>query len=410
MRIAIIGGGAAGMMCAATICEENPEVEVFLIEKNSTLGKKVLLTGGGRCNLTTGISDLKLVLKNYPRGEKFLQSAMHNFSPEAVYEWFENHGLSLKCEKDNRVFPQSNNSQDVVKVFTNIFTKHQTNLILNSEVKKVVKKAGEFKITFRSGKELLVDKVVLTTGGFAYHQTGSTGDGYTLAESLGHSVSPLAPSLSSFVTQEPWSHTLAGLSFSEAILKVSNLKTQTVSGPFIFTHKGLSGPAVFALSSLLAFQDCNQKSPIKITLDLFPNEKLEILIKKIKEIMMKNPKKSFKNNLTNLIPSSLIEVIGKELKLPLEKKSAEISKEQIQVVVNFVKGFLLTIVGKTTGEEFVTAGGVELSEVNQRTMESKIVPGLYFAGEILNIDGFTGGFNLQAAWTTGRSAGFGVLL
>jgi len=410
MKIAIIGGGAAGMMCAATICEENPKIEVFLIEKNSALGKKVLLTGGGRCNLTTGLDDLKLVLKKYPRGSKFLQSAMYSFSPQAVYDWFENHGLLLKTEKDKRVFPKSNKSEDVVRVFTNIFGKHKVNLVLNSEVKKIAKKADGFKITFKSGKELMVDKVVLTAGGSAYRQTGSTGDGYGIALSLGHSVSPLAPSLSSFITLEPYSHNLAGLSFNEAIIGVQGKKELAVKGPFLFTHKGLTGPAVFALSSLVAFQECNTKTPIKIILDLFPNETKEILLKKIKEVLNQDSKKTFKNNLVKFIPQSLIEVLGKELNLVLEKKSAEVGKEQIQKVANFVKSWPLTIVGKSAGEEFVTAGGVELNEINQRTLESKIVPGLYFAGEVLNIDGFTGGFNLQAAWATGRSAGLAICL
>lgn len=405
MRVGIIGGGAAGMMCAATINETEPKVEVFLIERNDLLGKKVLISGGGRCNVTTGIQDLKVVLKKYPRGEKFLFSAMHKFSPEMVYNWFEQHGVPLKCEKDMRVFPVSNQGKDIVGVFEQIFSKNKTKVFFKHTVTAVEKKGSKFKILFKEQEPLEVDRLVLSLGGQAFRQTGSAGDGYTLAESLGHSITPLAPSLFSFVTKETWPKNLSGLSFTKVNILVQASKRQNFTGPFLFTHWGLTGPAVFALSAMIAFENFNKAEPLKIFIDFLPDISVEKLDVEIKKILKDNPKKSFKNSLHNFVPVSLTEIICQELDVNLEKKNAEISKQELFLTQQFLKRAPLHIVGRGPGDEFVTAGGVDLTEVNPRTMESKICPGLYFAGEILNIDGFTGGFNLQASWATGHAVG-----
>lgn len=393
------------MMAAAAINETNHQAEVFLFEKNNELGKKVIISGGGRCNVTTGIDEVSEILKKYPRGAKFLQSAMRAFPPSAVRAWFEAEGVPLKCEDDLRVFPVSNNGHDIVNTFTKIFFDTKTEILLNNGVTGIVKTAEGFIVEIKNQKPINVDRVILTLGGQAYRRTGSTGDGYSLAESLGHHITKLAPSLNSFIIQEKWCKKLAGVSFANATIAAKDAKRTAFTGPFLFTHNGISGPAVFALSSLIAFEDYGFKKPLTITLDLVPDTANEILLNEIKLAMEQSPKKTFKNTIRNFVPLSVAEIICDEAGISHEKKNAETSNQLVSATLKLLKQLPLTIIGRGTGDEFVTAGGVELTEVDPRTMESKICPGLYFAGEILNIDGFTGGFNLQAAWATGRAAG-----
>jgi len=413
MKVAIIGGGAAGLMAAATLLEADPKAEIFIIDKNDGLGKKVIISGGGRCNVTTGIQDIKVVLTKYPRGSKFLTSAMHKFSPTDVYQWFESHGVPLKIEADSRVFPLSNDGHDVVGIFEKLFKKSDVKLVLNTQVSCIKKIGKSFEVglnnveTSSEGvsttKTLLVDKIILTTGGQAYRQTGSTGDGYAFATSLGHTITELAPSLSALFTQETWPAKVAGLSFQSAELNVK--PPHSTIGPLLFTHKGISGPAVFALSSLVAFEKFDAKHPLEITIDLFPDKKATDLTSSIEAVKLANPKKSWINVLSALVSKSLAEVVCLELKIDGEKKSHDVSKKDLARCVDWLKGVPLHIISRSAGEEFVTAGGVNLKEVDPTTMQSKICSGLYFAGEILDIDGFTGGFNLQASWATGHLAG-----
>lgn len=403
MKVAIIGGGAAGLMASATLLEADLKAEIFLIDKNDGLGKKVIISGGGRCNVTTGIQDIKIVLTKYPRGSKFLTSAMHKFSPLDVYRWFESHGVPLKVEADSRVFPRSNDGHDVVGVFEKLFKKSDVKLVLNTQVSNIKKIGKSFEIELKDKSPLLVDKVILTTGGQAYRQTGSTGDGYAFATSLGHTITELAPSLSALFTQETWPAQVAGLSFQSASLgRPGRLRT---FGPMLFTHKGISGPAVFALSSLIAFEKFDAKHPLEIVIDLFPDKKATDLTSSIEAVKLANPKKSWINVLSTLVSKSLAEVICQELELDGDKKSHDISKKDLARCVGWFKSVPLHVISRSGGDEFVTAGGVNLKEVDPTTMQSKICPGLYFAGEILDIDGFTGGFNLQASWATGHLAG-----
>lgn len=408
MRVAIIGGGAAGMMCAATIIEEHSSVDIFLVEKNSSLGKKVIISGGGRCNVTTGIDDLKLVLTKYPRGSKFLQSAMHKFSPTQVYSWFENHGVDLKCEDDLRVFPVSNDGHDVVGVFENIFEQSKIKLLLKHNMKNIVKENDKFIVSFAEQKDLIVDKVVMALGGQAYRHTGSTGDGYDILERLGHHITDLAPSLNSFLTQEKWPKELSGLSFEKAMIKVKGQKKYQFTGPFLFTHTGVSGPAVFALSSLIAFEKYDRQKPLDILIDVLSDISTDELLLQLQNLREEHLQKTFKNTLHKFLPTSLCEVVCKNLGISLEKKNVEMSKKDLQKVVEYSKNLPLKVIGRGAGDEFVTAGGVDTREVDPKTMESKICLGLYFAGEILDVDGFTGGFNLQASWATGKIAGLAV--
>jgi predicted Rossmann fold flavoprotein len=403
MKIAVIGGGAAGMMCAATINESDDKSEVYIIERNESLGKKVIISGGGRCNITTGIENVREVLTKYPRGSKFLSSAMFGFSPSAVRMWFEAHGIPLKCEKDLRVFPVSNNGQDVVNEFENILKIHKTKILYGHRVKEIKKINNEFIIIFEDQPQLVVDRVALTVGGQAYRKTGSNGDGYGLAESLGHKITALAASLHSFIILEKWPTKLAGISFEKA--KITAANKYSFTGPFLFTHSGLSGPAIFALSSLSAFVKFNKNEPMDIIIDFLPDVTIDELYKIFKNKDQENIKKSFKNYLRAFVPEAVAEVACLENGIEVEKKYAVINNEELQNTAKWIKGAPLKAIGKGSGDEFVTAGGVDLSEVDPFTMESKICKGLYFAGEILDVDGFTGGFNLQASWATGRRAG-----
>ena len=409
MRIAIIGGGAAGLMTAATLLEADQRSEVFLIEKNDAIGKKVLITGGGRCNVTTGLRGVRAVLGKYPRGGRFLSSAMRVFPPEDVCAWFEAHGVPLKTEADDRVFPVSNDGRDIVRVFERLFETPRLHLLLRAAVERVERRGSGFAISLSGRSEPLeADRVVLTTGGQAYRHTGSTGDGYGFAISLGHTLTPLAPSLSALVTREKWPAEVSGLAFEKATLTAKNARTHKTAGPFLFTHKGVSGPAVFALSSLIAFEKFDDREPLEIRLDLFPGLTAEKLAAEIAGRNILNPTRIFQNNLVGVMPKSLVDVCIREAGLPGNTRAAEVSKKDVRRCAAWLKAVPLHAVARIAGEEFVTAGGIPLAEVNPSTMESKICPGLYFAGEILDVDAFTGGFNLQSAWATGRLAGLSI--
>ncbi|MFH1315014.1 MAG: NAD(P)/FAD-dependent oxidoreductase [Candidatus Uhrbacteria bacterium] len=409
MRVAIIGGGAAGMMCAARIQEMDSSMDVFLIERNNGLGKKVIISGGGRCNLTTGIHDVKTLLTKYPRGNKFLTSAMYAFPPEAVYTWFEEHGVPLKAQPDERVFPVSDDGKDVVGVFEELFKETNVNVLLGHSVTSVKKDKKRFVIEFKGKKDPLVaDALVLTTGGQAYSQTGSKGDGYAFATDLGHKITPLAPSLSAFFTEEKWPADISGLSFEEADITVLGSEKANFKGPFLFTHKGISGPAVFALSSLTAFDVCTKEKPLKILINIFPNDSQEELINSLKDMISKNRNKQFTNVLGGLVPKSLAEIAVHSLGISYSRLANGVSNVELRSIVDWLMAIPLHVVQRGAGDEFVTAGGVDLSEVDPSTMESKICSNLFFAGEILNVDGFTGGFNLQASWAAGYLAGTSI--
>ncbi|MFZ2682068.1 MAG: aminoacetone oxidase family FAD-binding enzyme [Patescibacteria group bacterium] len=406
MRVGIIGAGAAGMMCAATLQEANPEVEIFLLDRNDGLGKKVIISGGGRCNVTTGIHDVQMVLAKYPRGSKFLIRAMLNFPPQAVFAWFVEHGVPLKTEDDLRVFPESNNGKDVVGVFERLFAAGKTRLLLKSSVVKIDKQGDVFALHIKDQPTpLMVDKLVLTTGGQAYRQTGSTGDGYAFAMSLGHTVTALAPSLNAFYTKQTWPAKISGLSFKKATITARRDRTPHFTGPFLFTHKGVSGPAVFALSSLVAFEKYDATLPLDITIDIFPDETSEALRGRFELLMADKQNKQFSNVLGLLVPKSLAEVVVSELEISETKRVNQVAKKEINKVIDWLKAIPLSVIARGAGDEFVTAGGVELSEIDPKTLSSKICPGLYFAGEVMDVDGFTGGFNLQASWAAGRLAG-----
>lgn len=403
--LVIIGGGAAGLMAAVSAIEVNPDIKIALIERNRDLGKKVKISGGGRCNVTTGIQDIKTVLSKYPRGAKFLISAMHAFSPVTMMEWVEAHGVPLKVEEDLRVFPESDQSEDVVNIFERILDDSNVKVYVDTSVQKIEKDDDGFKVFLKEWRDgILADAVIIATGGQAYRATGSTGDGYAFAESLGHSLTPLAPSLSSFMTEETWTADISGLSFGHAVLSTKMPKALSEGG-FIFTHKGISGPAVFALSAQLAFEEMSPDHPLDIFIDLFPDQSTEEMLAIINGYIEQNPKKQIVTILAFMVSKALSDIACYELRLIDQRRAVELSKKERLSIAMWLKALPLHAIGRGAGDEFVTAGGVNTKEVNPKTMESTITKGLYFAGEVLDIDGYTGGFNLQASWATGRAAG-----
>lgn len=399
-RIIVIGAGAAGMMTAATLAEHNLDAEIIIVERNPRMGQKVIISGGGRCNVTTGVENLKEVLKAYPRGARFLRTAMYQFPPRTMRDWVESHGVPLKKEEDMRIFPRSNKGTDVVGIFERILKESDVKIMCKRVVSAVSYDEG-FKVELNTGDVLLGDYLVITTGGQAYKRTGSKGDGYSFAQSLGHSITKLAPSLTAFTIQEQWIRDLAGVSFPSVGLRFLGAEKYEFTGPIMFTHKGVTGPAVFALSAMSAFE----RLPASLELDFFPDQNHEQLKGQLKKILSASPKKQFHNSLSQLIPHSFSKLICDLNDIPLEKRNNELSKKDINRTIQRLKQLSLRIKGRSPGEEFVTAGGVDLKEVDSKSFESKIQPGLFFAGEILNIDGFTGGYNLHAAWAGGRQVG-----
>lgn len=410
MKVVIIGGGAAGMMAAATIIEGSAgTIEVILIEKNAVLGRKVSISGGGRCNVTTGIEDMRLLLTKYPRGSKFLTSAMHRFSPIMVREWFENHEIPLKKEKDLRIFPVSDVGTDIVDMFERLF-RGRVDVRLKQSVTGVRREEnGIYHIDTTSGP-IEADCVVLAMGGQAYRHTGSTGDGYAFAEKLGHSITKLAPSLNAFIVAEKFMAELAGVSFERVELHAqAEGKTTRAEGGMVCTHTGFSGPAVFALSSQVAFEKYSKERPLDITINFLPDRNQEFVLRAIDAYATLNPKQHLKQALRQWLPLSYIEVVSPHMGIDPESVLAQTSKAMRMSAAALITHCTFHAVGRAAGEEFVTAGGIETKEVDPKTMQSKISSGLYFAGEILNVDGFTGGFNLQASWAMGHAAGEAIV-
>ena len=414
--IAVLGGGAAGMMAGIAAASDGG-ARLLLFEKNKYLGAKVLISGGGRCNVTTGVFDVRKLMENYPRGAKFLLSAMFRFPPEKVKEWFESQGVPLKIEEDLRIFPVSDNGHDVVGALENelrrlsveVMTEANVCEINNEEL--IINNGGDgkkFGLTLKDGRKFDADAVIITTGGNAYRHTGSSGDGYAFAKSLGHTITPLAASLNSFIVNEPWIKKLAGVSFEKVALTMKSFDGEREyrrTGPTVFTHHGVSGPAVFAMSAAAAFENYDRARPMLLHVNFFPDDTPQALKERVMNLADEHGKKLFVNFLDMFLPRSLCLVFADILHLDSQLVAAKLTRELRDAMLEMMQNFPLNVIGRGAGDEFVTAGGVVLEEVNTNTMESKICPGLYFAGEILDVDGFTGGFNLQASWATGKLAG-----
>lgn len=381
MKLAIIGGGPAGFMAAIIAKENNPTLDITIFDKAKPLST-LLYTGGGRCNLTNAEFDFKELAKHYPRGEKFLYSVFSKFDVSSTFEFFSKYGLDLYIQDDNRVFPTSDKASDIKDLLVGIAVGKGIKLKSNTEVWSV-KKEQKFVVN----DNLYFDKVVIATG-------GRNKFGYKIAQSFGHTVSDLEPVLCGMKIKEPFSD-IAGVSLKNISGKVKNIEFQD---DLLFTHKGLSGPLILNLSSYLAFE----KLPLTLELN-FTGLDLEEQDAELIELLAQNPKKNISNLLQKYLPSALVEELLKRHQIPLDKKSFEINSKERKSISGFLSELKVDLIEKDM-PYMVTAGGVELDEVD-KNLQSKFVEGLYFVGEVLNVDGLCGGYNLQACFSMGYVVG-----
>ena len=393
----VIGGGPAGMFAAITAAEQGKKV--LLLEKNHRLGKKLLITGKGRCNVTNHCSGQE-VLQNTPRNGRFLFSAMAAFPPEKTYAFFESHGCPLKVERGNRVFPVSDRSQSVLDCLQNELRRlHVT--VSEERVTEILTAEGRVTgvRTDRGSHE--AGWVILATGGVSYPATGSTGDGYRMAEALGHTIVPQEGSLVPLEAEEDCKQ-MQGLSLRNVGVKLLDAKGKVLYqdfGELLFTHFGVSGPTVLSASCHMKGEGCRLLLDLKPALD---EAKLDARILRDLE-MYQN--RAMENALTDLLPRSMIPVVLRRLEIAPDMQANSLTKQKRRALVELLKAFPVEILGKRpVSEAIITSGGVKVSEINPKTMESKLVPGLYFAGEIIDCDAYTGGFNLQIAWATAYAA------
>lgn len=404
-QLAVIGGGPAGMMAAisAGIISSN----LCLLERNASLGKKLLLTGKERCNFTTANSIREMVEAfGLPKG-KFLMSALTQFSNEDLINFFQSRGVAYVIERGNRIFPKDGRAISILNTLETEIARNKTPIILNFRVVKIAKKQTHFRIISDQGEVILSQKVIIATGGKTYPSTGSTGDGYALAKSLGHKVNPLKPALVPLVVKDPNIRNLAGLSLKNVKLSILVNEGQLLEifGEMLFTHFGLSGPIVLTISKKVG-ELIERKKKISVSIDLKPALDKQKLQKRIQREMETIGKKEYKTLLEELLPQSLIPLTISRTQIDQHRKIGSLTKGEKSRLVDFLKDFSFKIDSTLPIERgIITSGGIEINEINSKTMESKIVPGLYFAGEIIGIDGPTGGYNLQKAFSTGYVAG-----
>ena len=398
--IFVVGGGAAGMMAAITAAENG--AQVTLLERNDRLGKKLYITGKGRCNVTNDCAPEDF-FQNVPRNPRFLYSAIYAFPPREVMAWFDARGCALKTERGNRVFPQSDKSASVIDALRAELRRLGVR-VLQERALDVVTQDGAVCGLKTDGGFHKTERVILATGGCSYPQTGSTGDGYRMLEKLGHTIVPPVGSLVPLVEKGYDCKQMQGLALKNVALRLVNQKGKTVFeefGELLFTHFGLSGPVVLSASAHM-----NEKDAYTVLLDLKPaldEQKLDLRLLRDFE---KFQNRDFENALVELLPRSMIPVIVRRSGIPAEEKVHSITREQRRALLELMKRFPVEIACKAPVEEaIVTSGGVKVSEIEPGTMQSKRVHGLYAAGELLDVDAYTGGFNLQIAWATGRAAG-----
>ena len=404
-KVIIIGGGAAGMIAAYSAALTSKQV--ILLEKNEKLGKKIFITGKGRCNLTNA-SDMNTVMENVVSNKRFLFSAFKNFTNEDIMNLVENNGTKLKIERGNRVFPVSDHSSDIIKSLENAIRDLHVDIRLNTKVDELIIENDRcIGVTIGKNK-IMADAVIVATGGMSYQATGSDGDGYRFAKEAGLSVSKLYPSLVPFNIEGERIKALQGLSLKNIHAYIYNDKKLVYDefGEMLFTHFGVSGPVIISASAVIGNK--NIKGYI-LSIDLKPALDEEKLDERILRDFAEQKNKSLKNSLNKLFPAKLIDEVIFQSKLDPDKKVNLLTKEERHSLVNATKN-LEYVISSTRGfnEAIITKGGVEVSQINPKTMESKKIKGLFFSGEVLDLDAFTGGYNLQIAWSTGYAAGEGA--
>ena len=411
-NVIVIGGGPAGMMAAITAAENGNKVTI--IEKMPSFGKKLLITGKGRCNITSSLY-MSEFIKNTPGNGKFLYSAFQNFTNADIIEFLKKQGLEVKEERGNRIFPVTDKSIDVLNCYVKRMGELKIKYKLHTKVEKILIKNHEIVGVQTERETIKADRVILATGGKSYPLTGSTGDGYRMASEIGHMIEKIKPSLVPLeVYQKETCKQLQGLSLKNIEIKLIDMdKNKTIYedfGEMIFTHFGISGPTILSASAhLIRYKDVEyllKKQKIKLVIDLKPALTEEQLDDRILRDFKELKNKQFKNSLDKLLPQKMIPVIVQYSEIHEDKKVNEITKEERRRLVECLKKFEVNIKGfRPVEEAIVTSGGISIKEINPKTMESKLIKGLYFAGEIIDVDAYTGGFNLQIAYSTGYTAG-----
>ena len=413
MKVAVIGGGPAGMLAAISAAKSGDEAT--LIAKNNILGNKILITGKGRCNITSSL-EIEDFISNIPGNGRFLFSVFQNFSNQDIISMLEKEGVKVKEERGNRIFPVSDRAEDVRFALEKITKKAGVNMKLNSNVKAIeVGEEGVKAVILENGK-FNADKIILATGGKSYPLTGSNGDGYEIAKKVGHSVKEIRGSLVPMLGDNTCSK-LQGLSLRNIGIyiydKENDKKIYEDFGEMLFTHFGVSGPTILSSSAhVLRYKNVDEKMrdrSIILKIDLKPALSIEQLDTRILRDFEEVKNKQFKNSLDKLLPKKMIDVIIEKSKIDPDKKVNEITKEERHNLVNLIKNFEVKLLGfRPVDEAIITAGGIIVKEINPKTMESKLVSGLYFAGEIIDVDAYTGGFNLQIAYSTGWTSGMKI--
>ncbi len=406
-RVLVTGGGAAGMFAAITAARNDHDV--CLLEKNEKLGKKLFITGKGRCNITNAC-DMETLSASVVSNSRFLYSSFYGFTNQDAIRFFEELGVKTKTERGERVFPESDHSSDVIRAMERELNRLHVKIRLHTEVEKILAENGKFvKVKLADGEMAAGDACIVATGGLSYQSTGSTGDGYRFARECGHSIVPCRPSLVPMEVKEEWIPRLMGLSLRNVTVSVYQGKKRLFQefGEMLFTHYGVSGPLIISASSYVgpALKDRD----LRLEIDLKPALNEEQMDLRVRRDFEENHNRQFKNALGKLFPSKLIPVMVELSGIDPEKKVNVISREERRRFVHFIKHLPMTVTGlRDFNEAIITRGGVQTKEVDPGTMESKYVRGLYFAGEVLDLDALTGGFNLQIAWSTAYAAGSSI--
>ncbi|MCR4430659.1 MAG: NAD(P)/FAD-dependent oxidoreductase [Tepidanaerobacteraceae bacterium] len=401
--VAIIGGGAAGLMAAYQAARNG--ARVWLFERNPNLARKILISGKGRCNLTN-IKNIEGFIENIPGNGKFLYKALSRFSNTDLIAFFDNIGLKTKVERGGRVFPVTDKSLDVVKMLERAILDAGVSIRYNNRVKQLIIEKDCIRAIklFNDEDIFYCDSVVVATGGLSYPSTGSTGDGYELARQAGHTVTPLMPSLVPLITGEEWIKQLQGLNLKniEVAFYLNSKKKKSIFGEMIFTHFGVSGPAILTLSRDVVEHLGKQ---IQLSINLKPALDWDKLSARLERELKRHARKKFKNSLDDLLPQKMIPVFINLCQINPEKTVNQITREEKQRILKNLSDLRISIIGCRRNEAIVTRGGVSVKEIDPKTMESKLIKGLFFAGEVIDVDGLTGGYNLQAAFSTGWLAG-----
>lgn len=404
-KVIVIGAGAAGTMAAGAAAQSGAEVVLF--ERNEKIARKVMITGKGRCNVTNNVADTQEFISNIPGNGRFLYGAFSSFNSQDTIDFFESYGVPLKVERGNRVFPVSDKAVDIVDALNKYITINKVQRKTERVTDLIVKYNEICGVETELGNEFFADAVIVATGGLSYPKTGSSGDGYELAKSVGHTVTELRPSLSALVCREGLCSECMGLSLKNVAIRVVDTQKKKEIyddfGEMLFTHFGVSGPMILSASAHMRNME---KARYEIYIDLKPALNHEKLDARILRDFADNSNKSISNILALLVPKSLIVPILKMAHIKPSEKANQITKDMRKALIDVIKGIKLTVMDfNDISEAIVTSGGVTISEINPKTMESKICKGLYFAGEVIDCDGYTGGFNLQIAFSTGQLAG-----